>query len=294
MEESNLLKKVVIITGPSGAGKTTVINSFQDIGYETIDNIPIDLIGRLLARSDLNQALAIGIDIRTISFSSSSLIQAMDGWKENNSLDLTMLYLDCSRVELQLRFNQTRRPHPLSIDAELIEAIIREEKIMEPIREISDLVINTSCLSPSELRNKILHEFYSFSKKSMVLSLNSFSYRHAMPVGLDMVFDCRFLKNPYWVAELRDFDGRAEEIKQFIEKDQNWDNFFDKITKLSNFLLPIFKKDRRSYFTIGFGCTGGKHRSVFTTEALAKFLAANDWELSVRHLELEKETDKLI
>ena len=283
-----------LVIGQSGAGRTTVIHVLDDQGFDTLDNVPIHLISRIVSDQLFDKPLALGVDISSKSFSSENLLKELNNWRVKSNSNVIIIFLTCKTETLLNRFSVTRRPHPITGEKSLKNSIKKELEIVGSLRDHADFIIDTSSTSPNDLRLQLSAMFSIKRNQNIQILIQSFSFRKRIPHGLDMVFDCRFLKNPYWVAELRDFDGRAEEIKQFIEKDQNWDNFFDKITKLSNFLLPIFKKDRRSYFTIGFGCTGGKHRSVFTTEALAKFLAANDWELSVRHLELEKETDKLI
>mgnify|MGYP001354855445 CR=1 FL=1 len=285
--------EVVIVTGPSGAGKTTAISVLQDIGFETIDNIPIDLIDRVLSGPGLVKPLALGIDVRTRGFSAENLNSAIAMWSQNKSLLISLLFLDCNKGLLEQRFNQTRRRHPLSEGDTLQNAIFKEDGIIKSLKQTSDILIDTSNLNPHALKEQLCKFFDKTSRGDMVLSVHSFSYRRSVPPGIDMVFDCRFLRNPYWVQELQNLTGKEAKVGDYIKDDENWFEYLNKIVQLLKFLIPKYREEGKSYFAIGFGCTGGKHRSVFTSEVVAKSLRRVGWQVIVRHRELENKNEFL-
>jgi len=279
--------EVLIITGPSGAGKTTAINVLEDLGFETIDNIPIELIYRVLSGPDLVRSLAIGIDVRTRGFSAQNLNNAILDWGKNDGLDVSLLYLDCMKDVLEQRFNKTRRRHPLSIRDTLHNAILKEDKIINSLRRTAEILIDTTQLSPHELREELFSFFDRDGDRNMVLSIHSFSYQRAVPAGIDMVFDCRFLRNPHWVSSLRSLNGMDTRVAEHIKADENWDEFLRKIVDLLEFLIPRHQKEGKYYFSIGFGCSGGQHRSVFASEAVAETLRSKGWPITIRHREIK-------
>jgi UPF0042 nucleotide-binding protein len=281
--------KVIIITGPSGAGKTTAINVLADIGFETIDNIPIELVDRVLSGPDLIKPLALGIDIRTRGFSAENLISAVNLWKENNKLSVTLLYLECQGNELEQRFNGTRRRHPLSSGNTLRTAILKEKDIIKTLRPAADIFLDTSILNPNGLKMQLIKFFNSLSDNEMVITIHSFSFKRSIPVGIDMLLDCRFLNNPYWVAELKDRSGIDNSVGNHIRQDKSWEEFFLKTMELLNFLLPKYRQEGKSYFSVGFGCSGGRHRSVFVTEMIARALRKLGWIITIDHRELEED-----
>ena len=280
------VNEVIIVTGPSGAGKTTAINIFEDIGFESIDNIPIELIGRLLSDPILIKPLALGIDVRTRGFSVSNLLEAILKWKGDNNLPVSLLYLDCNKRELEQRFNGTRRRHPLSFKNSLDSAISKEEQLISGLKEKADILVDTSTLDPNTLKAQLIKFFGFESKNKMGLAFQSFSFKRPVPTGVDMIFDCRLLKNPYWVPELRSLTGRSEEVVHYLINDCSWPEFFTKIVDLLEFLLPKYHDAGKAYFQVGFGCSGGQHRSVFVAEIIAKELRKSGWKLTVSHREL--------
>ena len=286
IEKNKKVNEVIIITGPSGAGKTTAINILEDIGFEPIDNIPIELIGRLLSGPHLVRPLALGIDIRTRGFSSYNLLNAIDIWKTLGNTTISLLYLDCNKHELEQRFNGTRRPHPLASKNTLEGAISQEYELIKTLRDKADILLDTSKLNPNGLKAQLI-KFLGYVKDyKMGVTFQSFSFKRSVPPGIDMVLDCRFLHNPYWVRELRDLTGKNKEVADYLVSDKNWEAFFTKTLDLLNFLLPQYQDSGKAYFQLGFGCSGGQHRSVFVAEIIATEIRKSGWELTIDHREL--------
>ncbi len=283
----NKKNKAIIITGPSGAGKTSAINVLEDVGFEPIDNIPIELMGNLLLGTKPVKPIAVGVDVRTRGFSAENLLKEIDILKENPGVQVKLLYLDCQSFELEKRYNGTRRRHPLSTGNTLNSAIYREKKEIEPLREKADILLDTSQLNPNQLKLQLIKSLSLEPKNYMSITIQSFSYRKPMPPSVDMLFDCRFLRNPYWIPELRKLTGKDLAVARQIEKDENWEIFFRKTVGLLEFLLPRYKQEGKTYFFIGFGCSGGQHRSVFTSDRIARELEKLGWAVTVDHRELE-------
>jgi len=280
--------KVVLVTGPSGAGRSTTINALEDMGFEAIDNMPLTLLPRLLAGPPMTRHLALGVDVRNRDFSTDGLIEVVNIIARETAFACALVYLDCSRDVLQRRFSETRRRHPLSPDDSPLTGIDRELAILASLRERADILIDTSDLTPHDLRAELRSWFMTEPDEGMAVALQSFSYKRGVPHGLDMVLDCRFLRNPHWQKNLRTLDGRAADVAAFIEQDDRFAGFFRRTLDLVEFLLPAYRDEGKSYFTLGLGCTGGQHRSVFVAEAMAKGLAQQGWQVSIRHRELER------
>jgi UPF0042 nucleotide-binding protein len=286
MQKKKKINEVIIITGPSGAGKTTAINVLEDIGFEPIDNIPIELISRLLSGPNLVKPLAIGIDIRTRDFSSENLLQAIDSWKSLGKVSVSLLYLDCEKHELEQRFNGTRRRHPLSSNNTLESAIMAENELIKTLKSKADILLDTSKLNPNGLKAQLIKFLGYFEDNNMGLTFQSFSFKRSVPPGVDMALDCRFLGNPFWIPELRDLTGKDKAVSDYLMQDKNWPIFFVKTIDLLKFLLPTYQGAGKAYFQIGFGCSGGRHRSVFSAETIAAELRKSGWILSIDHREL--------
>ncbi|MEN8833333.1 MAG: RNase adapter RapZ [Pacificibacter sp.] len=279
---------VVLVTGPSGAGRSTAINVLEDLDYEVIDNIPLSIIPKLLDASSSGRPLVLGLDVRNRDFSVSGLIELVDSIGSNEQFEATVLYLDCTDEVLSRRYSETRRRHPLA-PAETAQAgIAREQDLLVPIRARADILIDTSVMSPHELRDEIERWFSIGKHAPMAVSVHSFSYKRGMPRGLDMVFDVRFLKNPYWEVSLRDLNGQDEAVQSHVMTDERYDAFFNKVLELTLLLLPAYLEEGKRHLSIAFGCTGGQHRSVALVENLSKALAKHDWQVSIRHRELER------
>ena len=288
MQEFGNPVHVVMVTGPSGAGRSSAINALEDLGFEAIDNLPMSLIPRLLDGPPLPRPLALGLDVRNRDFSSSALIELVDGLHRSPGVAADLLYLDCNTDILVRRFSETRRRHPLSPDDTPLSGIEHELELLEPVRERADVLIDTTTLTPHQLRGEIARWFAPRDGRPMSLSVQSFSYKRGLPRGVDMVFDCRFLANPHWVPELRDSDGRATEVAAHVEADPRFADFFDRVHGLIASLLEAFVDEGKTSLTIAFGCTGGKHRSVALAEKMARTLAEQGWRVSKRHRELDR------
>jgi len=278
---------VVLVSGPSGAGRSSAINVLEDLGYEAIDNLPLTLVPRLMDGPPLPRPLALGVDVRNRDFSSEAMIDLVDRLHRKAEIGCELLYLDCDTDTLLRRFSETRRRHPLSPEDAPIVGLRRELELLAPVRERADVLIDTSVLTPHQLRAEIAHWFAPPSGQPMAVQVQSFSYKRGLPRGVDMVFDCRFLSNPHWQPDLRARDGRDGDVVAHVEGDPRFAPYFDRVHDLLASLLDAFVDEGKTSLTVAFGCTGGKHRSVAMAEKMARTLAQNGWRVSKRHRELE-------
>ncbi|MDP2740120.1 MAG: RNase adapter RapZ [Pseudorhodobacter sp.] len=281
-------QRVVFVTGPSGAGRSTAIDALEDLGYEAIDNLPLSLVPRLLDGPPISRPVALGIDVRNRDFASSRLIELIDRLTRMPELALEVLYLDCAPEELVRRYGETRRRHPLAPEEAPALGVALEIDLLVPIRVRADVLVDTTGMSPHELRAELGRWFAQGEAVKLAVSLHSFSYKRGVPRGLDMMFDCRFLANPHWVPELRAFDGRQPQVAAHVAADPRYDEFFARVRDFLLFVLPEHVHEGKSHLAIGFGCTGGQHRSVVVTAGMAKALAEAGWQVSIRHRELER------
>ena len=286
--------RLILITGPSGAGRSTALHALEDLGFEAIDNLPLSLIPRLIEGPPLGRPIALGLDVRNRDFNATAVIELIDRLTRDPRVLLDLLYLDCSPSVLISRYSQTRRRHPVTEAATPAEGIEREIDLLAPIRVRGDHLIDTSDMSPHELKAEIGRWFDPGEDRRLALSVQSFSYKRGLPRGLDMVFDCRFLANPYWNPDLRDLDGRDAAVFAHVEADPRYAEFFRRLQDLILMLLPAQLDEGKAHLAIGFGCTGGQHRSVAVAEKLAKVLAEAGWQVSKRHRELERRVAPLV
>ena len=280
--------RLVFVTGPSGAGRSTAIDALEDLGYEVIDNLPMSLIPRLIDGPPLPRPIALGMDVRNRDFNATALIEIIDGLTRDPRVSLEVLYLDCAPSELICRYTQTRRRHPLAPAETPSEGVAREIDLLAPIRVRADHLIDTTEMSPHDLKAELARWFERDTAHGLAVLVQSFSYKRGLPRGVDMVFDCRFLQNPYWTPALRDLDGRDQAVVDFICKDESFVPFFEKLRDLVMLLIPANVDEGKTHLTIGFGCTGGQHRSVVIAEMLGNSLAEAGWAVSKRHRELER------
>lgn len=284
---SNL--NLVIVTGPSGAGRTTALDSLEDLGFEAIDNIPLSLLPLLLSGNQINHPLALGIDARNRDFSNQNLLEVLRTINSDLKFKCNLLYLHCSDEILLRRYSETRRRHPMAPKQGAVIGIQREKKLLESLSINADNFIDTTNMSPHDLKFQIRKIFeQEFTKKPLSISVHSFSYKRGIPTSADMVIDCRFLKNPYWNNDLKELTGEQRLIQEYIKTDEKFELFMNKIIDLIDFLIPAYESEGKSYFILSFGCTGGRHRSVFITELVAETLAKKNIQVSKRHLELER------
>lgn len=280
--------RLVLVTGPSGAGRSTAIAALEDMGYETIDNLPLTLVPRLVEGPPLGRPIALGLDVRNRDFNATALIELIDELTRDPRVVLEVLYLDCAPAELIRRYGETRRRHPLAPVDTPAEGVEREGDLLAPVRVRADHLIDTTDMSPHDLKAELARWFAAQGAQRLAVSVQSFSYKRGLPRGVDMVFDCRFLKNPYWLPELRDLDGRDPRVAAHVASDPRHAVFIRKVTDLLLLLLPAQLDEGKAHLTIGFGCTGGQHRSVTVAEEMGKALAEAGWPVSKRHRELER------
>ncbi len=280
--------RLILVTGPSGAGRSTAIRALEDMSFEAIDNLPLSFLPRLLDMPDQTRPLAVGIDVRTRDFSVEMMLETLDLLRQRFDVDLELLFIDCRAEVLLRRFSETRRRHPLAPVETPAQGIDRELDLMEPIRTRADHLIDTSEMTLHDLRAELSRTFARQDTTGLAVSVVSFSYKRGVPRGVDMIFDCRFLRNPYWDTDLREQDGRDSDVVLYIQKDQRFSAFLAQVTDLCALLLPAYKEEGKSHLSIGFGCTGGQHRSVMMTEHLAQGLAGLGWQVSKRHRELDR------
>lgn len=292
MPEANhedVFQRLVLVTGPSGAGRSTAINVLEDLGYEAIDNLPLSLIPRLLDGPARPVPLALGVDVRNRDFSAANLIELIDRLTRLPAYGPEVLYLDCSPELLMRRYNETRRRHPLAPESDPLEGIMAELDLLAPIRARADVLIDTTELSPHDLREEMANWFgVKQDGRRLSVSLHSFSYKRGVPRGVDLIFDCRFLANPHWEPTLRALDGRDPAVQAHVMADRRFAEFFERVRDLILFTLPAHLQEGKTHLAIGFGCTGGQHRSVTLTERMGDSLAETGWQVSKRHRELER------
>lgn len=281
-------QRLVLITGPSGAGRSTAINVLEDLGYEAIDNLPLSLIPRLLDGPPRPVPLALGLDVRNRDFSVANLTELIDKLVRLPEYAPELLFLDCATEQLLRRFNETRRRHPLRGEASPLDAIRAERDLLAPIRARADVLVDTSELSPHDLKAELARWFDTETGRRLAVSVQSFSYKRGVPRGVDMMFDCRFLANPHWEPALRPLDGRDRAVQDYVTADPRFDEFFRRVRDLVLFALPAHLEEGKAHLAIGFGCTGGQHRSVTMAEKMADALAKAGWQVSTRHRELER------
>jgi UPF0042 nucleotide-binding protein len=281
-------QRLVLVTGPSGAGRSTAIHALEDLGYEAIDNLPLSLVPRLLDGPPMGQPLALGIDVRNRDFSAQALIELIDRLTRRPDVAPEVLYLDCAPEELQRRYAETRRRHPMAPDETPEIGIAREVDLLAPIRVRADVLVDTTGMSPHDLKAEVARSFGGPSADRLAVSVHSFSYKRGIPRGLDLMFDCRFLRNPHWLPELRERDGRDAAVAAHVAADPRHAEFLRRVSDLLLLLLPAQIEEGKSHLAIGFGCTGGQHRSVAVAEDVAKALAEAGWQVSKRHRELER------
>ncbi len=279
--------RLVLITGPSGAGRSTALNALEDIGFEAIDNMPISLVRPLLC-APLERHLALVLDPRNRDFSVDALLALARDLAAMPELEFELVYLDCPVQVLIRRYSETRRRHPLSPEGTAREGIELEARLLDHVRLLADVLIETETLTPHDLRTRIQDLYLALGAHPMRVQVESFSFKRGIPAGVDLVFDCRFLNNPHWQPELRKLDGCDPRVASFVMSDHRFDGFFRRIRDLVDFVLPECTQEGKSQLTIAFGCTGGQHRSVATAEKLANTLAQANWHVSKRHRELER------
>ncbi|RAU24009.1 RNase adapter RapZ [Paramagnetospirillum kuznetsovii] len=278
-----------MVTGMSGAGKTLALKALEDLGWEAVDNLPLSLVGSLVRPGEgVPRPLAIGVDIRTRDFGVESVLAAIDRLMAERGLDVRLLFLDCDDDVLCRRFTETRRRHPLAADRPLLDGIHHERTLVSPLRARADLLIDTTSQPPGEFKRVLTGHFGLEGDRGLVVFVTSFAYRNGLPREADLVLDARFLANPHYVAELKPLTGKDQAVADYVAADPAFANFMDSVTHLLEPLLPRFAAEGKSYLTIAFGCTGGRHRSVAIAERIAGWLREHGSRVELRHRELDE------
>ncbi len=284
-------KNFVLITGMSGAGKSQAINSFEDMGYFCIDNLPSQLLEQLaemisLPGSKISQ-VALVRDIR----GGKTFEELYESLKllRKKKIPYKIIYLEASNDVLLKRFTETRRKHPLADKSRVIDGIKKERRLLQELKGIADVVINTSNLEEFQLKDEIRSNILRKNKsKGLLISLLSFGFKYGVPMDADVVMDVRFLPNPHYVDELKKFTGLDKKVRDFVFSHKETDQFLKKFNPLVRFLIPHYYSEGKTHLTLAIGCTGGVHRSVALAEETAKFLEKNDYDVVVRHRDIAK------
>ena len=280
--------EIAVITGMSGAGRSTVIHALEDLGWETVDNLPLALIPRLAEPGATGgRPLALGLDTRTRGFSAEAVIETVAQLRATPGVAPSLVFIDASDAALIARYAETRRRHPVAPDEDVSLGVARERDMLSALRARADVLIDTSDMSPHALKAAIRARLAHDRAPGLSVSVQSFSYKRGAPREADMVFDCRFLRNPHWDAALRALDGRDAAVAAYVAQDPLFTPFFEKLSELAVMLLPAYKAEGKAYFCIALGCTGGRHRSVALAERLARRLNGEGWRVNLRHRELE-------
>lgn len=282
-------QRILLVTGLSGAGKTTALQVLEDLGWEAIDNFPIRLLGRLIGPPNPDSSrhpLAIGFDSRTRGFVPNDIMEKVKDIAKRRDLVVTTLFLDCNSSELERRYNETRRRHPMAIDRPVHIGIKAERELLEPLRRWADVVIDTSNFSSNDLQHAIRAQFADSAPQEMAVIVSSFGFARGTPPLADLVFDMRFLDNPHWVPGLREQTGLDAAVGEHIERDGSFAPVFAQIRDLVLTLLPRYEAQGKSYVNIAFGCTGGRHRSVYAAQRFAQALHDEGFSPTVIHRNL--------
>ena len=278
--------RVLLVTGMSGAGRSTALKTLEDMGYEAFDNLPLSLVPALIESIAADaSAIAVGADLRTRGFAIESMLEPLDAVVGRTGRELKVLFIDCDDEPLQRRYTESRRPHPLAGDRPVTDGIRLERRVVSALRDRADLVIDTSDLSAAELKRLLTGQF-SLAAGGLRIFVTSFAYRHGIPRDADLIFDVRFLDNPHYVPELRQLTGRDPAVAAHIEQDPDLAPFLVGFWRLLEPLLPRYEQEGKTYLTIAIGCTGGRHRSVYVTERLAAQLGAAGLRVELAHRDL--------
>jgi UPF0042 nucleotide-binding protein len=283
-------RQLVILTGLSGSGKSTVLKTFEDLGYYCVDNLPVQLIPvfselHLYGGADITRA-ALLVDARE----GEQLKRLPALYKQiHRDVSTTLVFIEASDESLLRRFSETRRPHPLGRNRSVRESLRHERELMAPIRKLADMIIDSSKFNVHELRQFIARRFQPKLRRPLIISVVSFGYRYGLPADADLVFDVRFLPNPYFMPGLRKFSGKDKKVARYIRSFPQTRQFLRRMESLLLYLLPHYIREGKSYLTVALGCTGGRHRSVMMADSVARALAARGYTVKAVHRDLERE-----
>lgn len=286
--------QMVIITGMSGAGKTVAIQSFEDLGFFCVDNLPPTLLPKFLelmkeSGNKMNK-VALVMDLRGREFF-DHLFKALDDLAETSWVTPQILYLDADDSTLVRRYKETRRTHPLAPSGLPLEGIQLERELLEELKGRAQLIYNSSQMKPKELREKILTEFSANKQTIFTVNVMSFGFKHGIPIDADLVFDVRFLPNPHYIESMRPKTGLDEDVSKYVLKWNETTKFLEKVTELLAFMLPHYKREGKAQLVVAIGCTGGQHRSVALTETIAHHFE-KDYETRITHRDIERRKEQ--
>ena len=282
-------RHLVILTGLSGSGKSTALKTFEDLGYYCVDNLPVDLIPTF-SELHVHGGPEIGRAALLVDAREGEQLKRLPATYRQLRRDhpASLVFIEASEIALLRRFSETRRPHPLGHDRPIREGLRRERELMEPIRKLAEVVIDTTKFNVHELRNFIAERFRNPGRRPLLVALVSFGYRYGVPADADLVFDVRFLPNPHFVPGLRRYSGKNPRVARYIRSFPQTGEFLRRIGGLLTYLIPHYIREGKSYLTIAFGCTGGHHRSVMLAEAVRRTLAQRGYAAKVVHRDVEK------
>jgi UPF0042 nucleotide-binding protein len=285
------MKEMVIISGLSGSGKSTAIRCFEDMGFFCVDNLPAQLIpvfAELCSKTDTIQRAALVVDVREGAFL-GHFPEALSRLRAGD-LRPTLIFLDAADDVLIRRFSESRRPHPLATNLPLETGIRREREVLGALRGLADVVVDTSRTNVHELKKYFIDNFQDRGAGApLVITVISFGYKYGIPDESDLLFDTRFIENPFFVAGLKTLTGLDSEVKEFLHAQEEYNEFLDRITDLLQFLVPRYQREGKSYLTIAVGCTGGRHRSVAMAAEISDRLTQKGHSIKTVHRDLEKE-----
>jgi RNase adapter protein RapZ len=283
--------RILIVTGMSGAGKSTALKTLEDCGWEVVDNLPMTLLDRLLATPnpegiESSRPLALGVDTRTRGFNANAIVSSVQKMREQHDQPIAILFLDCSGAELERRYSETRRRHPLALDRPAADGIMREREMVAPLRRWGDHVIDTSNSNSNDLKQDIRQRFAVDAASEPTLAVTSFGFARGLPRNADLVFDVRFLRNPFWEKKLRAKTGKDVPVIDYVKGDPNYESAISRIEDLLLHLLPFYRAEGKAYVTVAIGCTGGQHRSVHVAERITETLKNGGFSPIIVHRDL--------
>ncbi|MFO0389992.1 MAG: RNase adapter RapZ [Alphaproteobacteria bacterium] len=280
--------KLLLVTGMSAAGKSLAIKSLEDIGHETLDSIPLDFLQAIAGSAAQKRSLAVGVDSSSDEFSVEKFLKVINPIRKNPAIDFKLVFLDCDDHVLSRRLSAEGRGHPLLPDRAIMDGIKHERELITPLRDIADLVVDSSQHEGMEFRHFFASHFGKEKQKRSVV-LTSFSFKRGVPREADFLFDVRFLKNPHYEPDLTALTGTDERVGRYIETDADFQVFFERLTNFLGIVMPRHinrERANRHIITVAVGCTGGRHRSVFVTEKLGIFMKKEGYEVTVRHRDI--------
>lgn len=286
-------RRLLLVTGMSGAGKSSGLKVLEDMGWEVVDNLPTFLLPALLHHNadpatGSPRDLAVGVDSRTRDFSVQRLLEELAAVRLRGDHEVRLCFFDCRGDVLQRRFTETRRRHPIAADRTVNDGIRIERDMLSLLRDRADDLIDTSDLPLPALREHLRDLYANEDSTFLQVNVVSFSYRRGLPPEADLVFDVRFLRNPYYDPALKDRPGTDPQVQAHIAADPGWEDFLNHVNGMLDFLLPRYRNEGKAYLTIAFGCTGGRHRSVFSAGTVADRLRSRDGHVTVRHRDLDR------